>query len=392
MDFSYHYTDEQQRFRAQVSDWLALNIPANTDASLDSPDDGRTFARLAAKLGCRGWLAPSDPAEDGGAELSPDLTVVVLEELNRRGLLSMIEGEAQSLRAALQSWAGGDQMPTLIRSLARGEIGVWKHRIAVSPTPDGSGRLDTDSVGISATPDADGYIVSGSGLFSGFGPAPDLLWSVALVPDDIGPGVPVSLIIDGTAEGVTILGTNTISASAPRTVHFDDVWVLKSNALGPEGEGHRVHSTRVSMHPSADLPTWVEVETNALLEYARTTDSGGRPLSADPIRAQILVEAYIASRVSRLLRMRTAWLREQGRDSHRADALASLKRRTSAAELSDAVHNVVGPRALLSRNDPTAPSGGRFDRLSRRELAERDAGTSGDPDRETLASDLCLTP
>ena len=87
-------------------------------------------------------------------------------------------------------------------------------------------------------------------------------------------------------------------------MRFDDVWVLRSDALGTEGEGHRVVSARVSFDPHADLPSWVEFETHALLDYARAAESDGRPLGSDPILARLLVEAYIASRVARLLRMR----------------------------------------------------------------------------------------
>ena len=35
MNFSYEYTDEQQRFRARVSEWLDANVPGDVDALLD---------------------------------------------------------------------------------------------------------------------------------------------------------------------------------------------------------------------------------------------------------------------------------------------------------------------------------------------------------------------
>ena len=145
-------------------------------------------------------------------------------------------------------------------------------------------------------------------------------------------------------------------------------------------------SARVSLDPHADLPSWVEFETHALLDYARAAESDGRPLGSDPIRARLLVEAYIASRVARLLRMRAGQDSREGSDA----ALASLWRRRAAAELSETVGQVVGPAALLSPDDPRSPASGRFDRLRRRELAERDAEPTGDPDRETLASELGL--
>ena len=378
MDFSYHYTTEQQDCRAEVARWLDQSVPSAAGALLESTDS--ELRRLSRRFGAKGWLAPGTPDDLGGAGLSPDLTLIVLEELNRRGLLWLVDGEEQALRSALIGYGTPEQHTSLIRDLALGERTVWRHAIAVSP----GGDLDTDSVGIAAKPDADGYLVNGVGRFTGIADRPDILWTVVLVePDD----TPVCLVVDATYGGISFPSPRTLSPVAPRPVRFDDVWVLRSDALGAEGEGHRVASVRISLDPRADMPSWVELETEALLEYARTTESGGKRLSADPLCARVLVEAYIASRVARLLRMR---LDGQGSREGSEGALGSLWRRRAAAELSETVGQVVGPAALLSSDDPRAPAAGRFERLRRRELAERDAEPSGDPDRETLASDLGL--
>ena len=380
VDFSYHYTPEQEDFRAEVALWLDRNAPKDVGVLLDSAESASELRQLSRLLGAKGWLAPGTPDDLGGAGLSPDLTLIVLEEMNRRGLLWLVDGEAGALRSALIMHGTPGQQVALVRHLVLGERAVWRHAIAVSP---GSG-LDTDSVGIAAKPDADGYLVNGEGYFTGIADRPDVLWTVVLVePDD----TPVCLLIDAASDGIAFPSSRTISAAASRLVIFDDVWVLRSEALGAEGEGHRVLSTRVSLHSGADMPSWAELETEALLEYARSTEFEGERLSADPIRARLLVEAYIASRVARLLRMRS-----DGQDSGKGSdaALASLWRRRTAAELSETVGEVVGPAALLSSDDPLAPAAGRFERLRRRELSERDARPSGDPDRETLASELGL--
>ena len=386
MDFSYHYTTEQQDFRRTVTEWLDRNVPGNSDALYDATEGAAALARLSREIGGMGWLAPSEPVENGGPGLSADMTVVVLEELNLRGLLWLVQGEAQALRTALVGWGSEAQRVGLVRSLSRGERSVWKHDISVSRRSDGSVALDQDSVGLTATPDADGYIVNGAGMFRGLGAAPDILWAVALVESDDSEPLPVCLLVDGASEGIAVARSRTLSPMVARPVRFDDVWVLRTNALGSEGEGHRVISTQVSLDPNADLPGWVETETDALLDYARRTESGGKPLSADPIRARILVEGYIASRVSRLLRMRATWGRNQGGRTERADAMASLWRRASASELSDAVRQVVGLRGLLSSEDSLSADGGRFERLSRRELTESvNRGTS---DMEVLAAEI----
>ena len=387
MDFSYHYTTEQEDFRERVSGWLDENAPADADALFDSADGGAALGELTRKLGGMGWLAPAESAEHGGAALSPDLSVVLLEELNRRGLLRLIQNETQAFRTAIHVWGTGEREAALSQSLAGGERAVWRHLVSLSPRAEGGPALDPDSVGLTAEPDSDGYIINGVGLFSGLGDAPAILWTVALVESDAPDLLPVCLLIDANSEGVTFAPSRTVSASAPRPVRFEDVWALRTDALGPEGEGHRVISAEVSLDPNADLPSWIETETGALLDYARSAESEGAPLSENPIHARILVEAYIASRVSRLLRMRAGWLESEGERATEADALASLWRRAAASELTDTARQVVGPRALLSADDPQSADAGRFDRLSRRELAERQPGN---PDREALSDELEL--
>ncbi len=363
MDFAYRYTPEQDAFRERVSSWLDSRA-RRADGDL---------RRLSRDMGRMGWLAPSE-----SDDLSADDTVVLLEELNRRGLLRLVAGESQALRTALARWGSGDGHSALARSLSEGALTAWRHLISVSPR----GELDADSVGVTATPDADGYLLNGAARFAGVGAAPDLLWLVALVDD-----APICLMADARAEGVSISDARALSADAPRAVEFDGVWVLRSDALGVVGDGHIALSAAVSLDARADLPSWVERETGALLAYANAAEADGAPLAADPIRARILAEAYIASRVSRLLRMRAASLESGADEATLAESLAETWRKASATALADSARQVVGPRALLSAADPNAADGGRFERLSRRELAEREAG---DAEREAIAAALGL--
>lgn len=373
---------------------MDANAPADAGALLDSADGDSALADMARRLGAMGWLAPSEPTESGGGGLDADRAVPLLEELNRRGLLFLVDGEAQALRAAIGRWKGAaaDADARALASLARGETTVWRQRFRASPGAGGGSTPDFDSVGVSAAPDADGYILNGEAAFVGLGRRPDVLWTLALArraADER--GETICLLVDGAAAGVAYSDARTLAPSAPKTVRFEDVWALRSDALGAEGEGHLAIGETVSLDARADLPSWAETETDALLAYARATESGGEPLSADPIRARILVDAYIASRVARLFRMRAGWLAQAGEDAEVADALASMRSSQAAAELADAARQTVGPRALLSADDPNAADGGRFDRLSRRELAERDGGApTGGANREYVAAKLRL--
>ena len=87
MDFEYHYTEEQERFRAEVGAWLDANLPKELKDAGDWRDlDAAGWEQSKAfqmKLGERGWLAPTDPVERGGGGLSADSALVLIEELGK---------------------------------------------------------------------------------------------------------------------------------------------------------------------------------------------------------------------------------------------------------------------------------------------------------------------
>jgi glutaryl-CoA dehydrogenase (non-decarboxylating) len=376
VDFSYQYTEEQQQFRLEVAERLGKVAAYD----LTAPESAQ---KIRVTLGEKGWLATTDSRESGGAGLTADHNVVILEELNRLSLLFLLEDEAATLRSAVLQWGDESQGNDFVRSIAQGRLAVWKQVVS------GGDYLDPDSVGVTATPDGDGYILDGEARFSGLEARPSRIWTLALiVPDTDEPPMPVSLLVSPNLEGVSISAPRTLMSGSTHSVAFDEVWVPRSDLLGDEGDGAAVITGRVQTDPHADLPTLLESETDALLEYTRNTESDGEPLSAEPMCQQLLVEAYIASRVMRLLRMRSAWLEETEQGEGHEDAQSALWEEQASQQLSETTQDVVGIYAMLDASDPRSPASGRFDRLQRRELATRDPGASGSANAETIANSL----
>jgi alkylation response protein AidB-like acyl-CoA dehydrogenase len=379
VDFGYRYTQDQQGFRQEVITWLDATLPRGVQDLRESGPDGRNAQdEFRRKLGARGWLAPLDSQNLGGGGLSPDENVVLLEELNRRHVLIFLQDASLALRTALLDCGSDAQRDRLVRPLAAGEVTVWRQRSL------GGQPLDPDAVGVTALPDADGYILSGQATFSGSGPSPSLLWTLALVESD-SPGQPAaaSFLVPPTLDGMEIATPRTLADDAFLLVSFDRVWVPRSDQLGDDGAV--VMRAVVSRAPGADLPTTLEAETDALLDYVR-----GAPLSAGPIGQQLLVEAYISSRVMRLLRMRAGWLDESSQgDGHERAAAARWEERASQ-RLSEVVQQVVGVYAQLDENDPRAVAAGRFERLQRAELAARSDGVGDGSPEALIAAALAL--
>ena len=158
MDFAYHYTEEQQRFRAELSSWLDANAPPGPADGSGRPPWER-LRRLRLALGEMGWLAPSLPAGQGGAGLTPDHTVVVMEELDRRGLLTVYDAAGSQLRQALLGGGSERLRGELLPALSSGRAVVWTAVLDAHAEPGG------DTLGVSARPDADGFILNGEAAF-----------------------------------------------------------------------------------------------------------------------------------------------------------------------------------------------------------------------------------
>lgn len=342
MDFAYHYTDEQQRFRAEVSSWLDANVPPDTTRGPGNP----SWQRLRLALGEKGWLAPSLPVEQGGAGLTPDHAVVVLEELDRRGLLQVYDAASAQLRSALLDSGSESLRLEFLPALATGKAVVWRMVLDSHAEPSG------DTLGVSARPDADGFILDGDAAFAGASAAPTHLWTLATSERD---GGILALVVPATLHGVSVSTPRTLADGSLHRASFEDAWVPRTSMLGEESDGWRVTRSAALDDPALDLPVpELSREAEALLRFARETTHEGRPLSEEPVRRMLLVEAYVDSRLSRLLTMRNQWRRAAGLPLTYELAQADMLRERAALRLSHITQEVAGVYALLDSDDPRA--------------------------------------
>ena len=84
MDFELPYTEEQEKFRAEVKSWIADNVPDNMRDTIDPEnftEDMKQFWRGKHQdLAAKGWLYPTYPTEYGGGGLNGDHETILQEE------------------------------------------------------------------------------------------------------------------------------------------------------------------------------------------------------------------------------------------------------------------------------------------------------------------------
>ena len=378
MDFSQQYTQEQHRFRREVTAWLDIHLPRG-EASHD-PEVGDWLRTLLGKVG---WLAPTEPPELGGASLTEDHELVIQEELARRGLGWALDDPSISLMRGLRDRLTEEQAQRFLPSLNNGGLRLWH-------TPlEGLADLDPSNLGVKATYNADEYILDGEALYSGQGGKPDLLWTLAVTnPDAPRDRSTSNFLVPAGLKGLSIRESRRLAHGERHLVGFQQVRVPRYFLIGQEGDGWDLATSTLMSPPQATRLPMPDPELEGLIRYARETTYEGAPLCQEPVRQLLLMDAYINSRVTRLFRMRNSWMRAAGQDVTYHEAQAALWEQKASACLATITQDVAGMYALLDHGDPRTPPHGGFDVQQRRSIANQNASGSADWCRRLIARSL----
>ncbi len=361
MDFRYHYSDDQERFRREVRSLLdrhlsgASNTPPFDFAPADSP---------ISLLSQQGWL---------DASLNPDRRVVLLQELERVGLRQTVQ-QAGGILNAVGEHGSTDQRRMLLSAIASGQLACWM------ASASSEGAVDQAKTPVEALRDGDDYILDGSDMFSGppvgvgaaagLDVSPDFLW-VQAVSGPEGPSPVVSVfLIPAALDGVSVSMPRRLNTGAEWLITFEKVRVPSHCLLGGEDDGWMLGSLLRSeeLEPLPPLPD--DEGLAQLLDYARETRHEGESLASEPNYQQLLMEACINSRLAALFRTRDAWMNETGQELTYHDAQTRELQRRTVYRMAEIARQVAGMYALLDADDPRAPASGRFERLQRLAVAD----------------------
>jgi 3-oxocholest-4-en-26-oyl-CoA dehydrogenase alpha subunit len=353
------YTAEQERFRVEVREWMAQNVPPDVNARPASDEESyQLYQRrraLGRRLGEQGWLYPSAPAEYGGGGLDFD-SVIVLEEESHRlgiGLPPYYDSGGRLGSASIRVWGTEEQKQAFLPPVYRGEVRTWQ--LLTEPTA-GS---DLAGVRMTATRDGDSYLLNGQKIFVGSNHGADRLWVIA-VTDPAGarhhnlswfmidanlPGIVAQpqYLLSGSGEGALDIGHK-------NTVFFENVRIPAFARIGAENEGWRVASTHLEVEHGGSGSLREDKTWARLLEYCRETTRDGQRLIDDPeVRAR-LARVYTRLEMVRLLQARNFWMSYAGVGKSYEGPQTSYLRKVTGLWLTQEILEIAGPYALT--DDP----------------------------------------
>lgn len=360
MDFEPKYTEEQERFRGEVREWLNKNMPSGIIHPADSIDltyeqyqKRRDLGRL---LGTKGWLWPTAPVKYGGGGLTMEHAVIIQEEVHERGLTippyydtgGRLGGED------ILVWGTEEQKLFFLPNIMKGEWRTWQ---LLSEPEAGS---DLANVKCTAIRDGEDYVINGQKMWVGSSLGCEYMWTLTvtdpeaprhqnlgwfMIPADL-TGItiqPMELLISGGEGGA--------GSGEKNTVFFDNVRVPAFNLIGGENEGWTVATTHLELEHGAGGRA---VSRNPLLErlfdYCHKTKRRGQPLTKTTDVRERLVDVYIEAEIDRLFKLRNYWMRHSKKTMTYEGPQSSYYNKMSGLRQATAILDILGPASLT--HDP----------------------------------------
>lgn len=269
----YGLSEEQGAFRRAVRSFLREESPLRNVRQWEASEEGYDPA-LHRRIGELGWLSLRLPEQLGGQEATWIEEVILYNEFGT-ALLPGPHYTSSQCAHLLAAFGSEAQQNALVPPLASGTSTA---ALALAETGAGSNFKALRTV---ATPNMDGYRVSGEKPAVEFGHAVDALLVAAQTEDSSGQAV--LLLVDRRAPGVTAIRLETMGGEPRALIKLDGVQVPAGRAIvlteeQAKAAGELLHEMRLCR--AAELVGMAEAALNLSVEYAHTRVQYGRPIGA----------------------------------------------------------------------------------------------------------------
>lgn len=377
MDFEeYYYTEEQERFRKEVTDWIDAQFGQRelpftkffsmAFGNIGSTDESEEYLDLAREtrreLGKKGWLASTYPAQYGGGGLSQELEVILEEEMSRRNV--PIHYNNQWIHSTLLVWGTEEQRAKWLTPLLRGE------QIAYQAFTEPQSGTDLANVKCTAVREGDEWVINGTKCFV-TGPGPercDILYG----PIKTDPEAPRHhnlgyFIIPADLPGVSIVPMDLLSGKRHTNfVFYDNVRVPADCLVGGDHQGWQVAQTSLEEeHGGRGRPVRLDPAVERLLHHARSTRRNGEVLGKDPIAADRVVESYIDGRIRGIFEVRNYSMFAKRHELTYEGSQANAYEKWSEIQNYARARDVYGAYSQVEAPDPRSPFRSSPDKFAR---------------------------
>jgi alkylation response protein AidB-like acyl-CoA dehydrogenase len=303
----FRLTEDEERFRREVADWLTKNLPAGWGTPEfpipESMEEEVAFTKgWQRQLFDGGWAGISWPREYGGRGASLVEQLIFHEEYARLrcpSTMSMGVGVPLVGPTIIRHGTDAQKRRFLPKMLAGEEL--WCQ--GFSEPNSGS---DLASLMTRAEIVGDDLVVNGQKIWTSY--AVFAQWCILLVRTDVAApkhkGI-TYVLLDMKTPGITIRPLTEMTGHAWfNEVFFDNVRIPRENVIGGMNQGWQITMTTLGHERSVGAPhTRLHVELSDLIAMAKARGREGRV--ADPVLRQKIAQHYIETQILRFSGYRT---------------------------------------------------------------------------------------
>lgn len=350
MDF--RYSDDAEAFRLRIRGWIAETLPPDWRGigALSAPQREQFEQAWKTALNEAGLLAPTWPAEFGGAGLSALEAVVLNEETVRAGVViedTLFKVGVGLLGPTMMALGTSAQKQRFLPPMLSGE-----HRWCQGFSEPGAG---SDLAGLStrAVLAGDEWIIDGQKVWTSN--AHQANWIFVLCRTD--PQAPKNrgltfLLVPMDQPGVEVRPIRNVNGSAEfNEVFFTAARTPRENMIGGVGDGWRVTSTLLGFERDSIVAgaMMFREEFDRLLDAARRQGRTG-----DPVVRQRLADAYTRIELLRYAGLRAVARMAAGKPAGPLGSMHKLAGSEHHVELTELAVELLGLQALAPAGQPPA--------------------------------------
>ncbi len=275
---NFAFTEEQLELREMARAFLAehsgsdqIRAAIDTDAGYDAG----VWEQIGQELG---WTSVSIAEEHGGLGLGSIELIALIETMGEALLCAPFFSSVCLAAPALAAAGTDEQKSTLLAGIAEGTT------TASLAWTEASGRWDAESISATATPDGDGFRLSGEKHYVVNGHTADLLVIAARAPGTVGEEGVSLFAVPAETPGLQRERRTTMDATRPLArISFEAMGVDAKHLLGATGSGWTaLESTRhhAAVSLAAEQVGGAQRCLDMAVAYSQEREQYGRPIGS----------------------------------------------------------------------------------------------------------------
>jgi alkylation response protein AidB-like acyl-CoA dehydrogenase len=379
MDF--RLPDDVERFRDDVRAFLDEHMTAELEERVYRT--GVSYdPEFTVALRERGWLTPGLGEGETAAVRNPYEMRVLNHEFGLRDAPHYATGTTSMVASLVKRFGSEELQREILPKVRRGDIMIV---LGFSEPESGS---DVANAQTRAVRDGDEWVINGSKMFTTNAHIADYVFLLTRTNPDVGKHKGLTtFLVPMKQPGVEVQGVYTLSGERTNITFYNDVRVRDGWRIGDVDGGWRVMTASLQDEHSAGFGCRIQRLLEETEAWAReTVDADGRPRIEDPDVRERLARCATELEVALLLEHRTMWMAANGEVPEAEGPMSKLFSSEALERAAQDLCELVGPDALRSYFDPSAPRGGRIEHSLRFSLGTTIYGGTSEIQRNIIAS------